>query len=727
MASNSQTEDDDHDGLKREERIVEEAKERFKLADDAFRDIRERGTEDEKFFAGDQWPEDVKRSREEDSRPILTVNKLPQFVQQITNDQRQNRPSIKVHPVDDKADVETARVYQGLIRHIEYDSNADTAYDTAFESAVKKGYGYFRVVPEYVSPLSFDQCLKIKRIADANSVLIDPHSVEPDGSDANYAFVVDRLSRDEFKTLYPKAKLSSNSEWEIGEQTTSDWVEKDSVRVAEYFYKVFEEKKLSLVQSVDPATGKIIQEAILTEDLPEVLPAGVEVVDTRTTSVPAIKWCKFNGYEILEETDWLGKYIPIVPVYGAEQFSEGKRTLKGIIRDAMDPQRMLNFWVSAETETIALAPRAPYVIAEGQIEGYENIWATANRRNHAFLPYKPTSVSGQPVGPPQRNAFQADTGAITNARMLASEDLKATTGIYDASLGARSNETSGIAIQRRNVQAQTSNFHFVDNLTRSLKHTGRILSDLIPHYYNTASTARIIGEDGEQEIVKINQVFEEHGKRRIYDLSAGKYDITVDVGPSFASKRQEAVSSMLEFIRSNPSSVQYIGDLLVKNMDWPGSQEIAERLKKVLPPNLAGDSKGGDIPPQVQAQLAQMNQIIEQLTEQLSEAQDSLDKDRYKIESDERIKMRELEAKVEIERAKLDSKESQELLRQEIDEIKAFQAYIAAEHERAEREQQQQQQVPNPAMGVPDAGGSEAGQPTGGVTPGTHMEGPELP
>jgi hypothetical protein len=651
-----------------EKKILAEAQARFKLAAEAETEIRRLALEDLEFRAGNQWPENIKRDRELDGRPCLVINRIPQFVQQVTNDQRQNRPAIKVHPVDSGADPETAKTIQGLVRHIEYNSNADVAYDTAFDSAVTGGRGFFRIITDYSNPTSFEQEILIKRISNPFSVFFDPYSKEPDGSDASFAFVEEILSPEEYKTRYPNSELARTSDWEsIGNQAPS-WMRDGSARVAEYFYKESIDETVHLL-----STGESVRDADLQSLLSNAALSGqtVEVVRSRKTSIPVIKWCKLNAVEVLEETEWPGIYIPIIPVYGNELDINGKRILEGVIRNAKDPARMYNYWASAETEAIALAPRTPFIMAEGQDEGYEGDWATANRRNHSTLKYKPVSIGGVACPPPQRNAFEPAVQAITMARMAAADDIKATTGIYDAAIGARSNETSGVAIQRRSMQAQTSNFHFVDNLTRSLRHAGRILIDLIPKVYDTARTTRIIGEDGESKVVPINQQFNDNGKEVLYQLDAGKYDITVDVGPSYASKRQEAVSSMLDVIKAYPQLAQFAGDLFVKNMDWPGAQEFADRIKKTLPPNLVDDqkNKAQEIPPQVQAQMQQMGQMVEQLTAKLHEAHDALDQKSLELESKERIELKKLEVSLEIERAKLDQKDSLALLNAEIASI----------------------------------------------------------
>jgi hypothetical protein len=368
---------------------------------------------------------------------------------------------------------------------------------------------------------------------------------------------------------------------------------------------------------------------------------------------------------------------------------------------------MYNFWVSAETEAIALAPKAPYIGAEGQFEGHEDQWDSSNRRNLAFLQYMPkTLANGQPAPPPQRNAFEAPVGAITNARMQSSEDMKATTGIYDASLGNRSNENSGIAIQRRNHQAQTNNFHYVDNLTRSLNHSGRILIELIPKIYDTPRAIRIIGENDQAEIQLINQLVMKDGEPKDLKLNHGKYDVSVSTGPSYATKRQETVDQFLQLIQSYPRLAELSGDILVKNMDVEGADEISERLKKTLPPGILeemGDDKA-KIPPEIQAQLQQMTQVIEQMTGQLNQAQDKIERKTLELESKERIEMLKAETDLRIALLKEDSADSRESFRAEINQLDQKQKVLSA------RTVAQESMAPTNV------------NPTGGPTPGEFME-----
>ncbi len=632
-----------------DEELLEQIKKNFEADEEAWRDVRKDALEDWKFRAGDQWPEAIKRDRDQDDRPCLVINKMPQYINQITNEQRQNRPSIKISPVDSFADVETAKAFQGIIKHIENSSNASVAYDNATDGAATGGLGYIRVTTDYCDDMSFDQEIQIKQVYDWASVYFDSSSKEPDGSDANHAFIHEEMSKSQFKSEYPDAKLSEMTEWtSIGDG--NDWISKNTVRVAEYFYKKF--KKTKIYQIKDPMTGQV---AVYSKDE---IPKGIafEILNEREANIPEIHWCKTNGYEILEKTIWPGKWIPIIPVYGKSLMVDGKRILESVIRHAKDSQRMYNYWASTESETIALAPKAPFIVAEGQVpKEFENIWKNANRKNIAYLPYKPVSAAGQLVGAPQRNAYEAPIGAITSARMQTNDDIKATTGIYDASMGNKSNEQSGIAIARRNAQAQTSNFHFIDNLNRSIRHVGKILVDLIPKIYDTERALRIIGEDGTEEVVTVNTIFD--GKAK-YNLGAGKYDVIVETGPSYATKRQEAAAMMIEMTKAFPQLAQIAGDLVVGNMDWPGAKEIQARIRKTLAPGLV-DEKGTDqIPEEAKAKMGQMEQMIQQLSGSLQQATDALTQKKIETESKERIETLKVNAQLEIAKAQIESKEA---------------------------------------------------------------------
>jgi hypothetical protein len=570
--------------------LLSVARSRFTQALDAESTTRRLQELDLAFLGGDQWEASIKAQRDRDRRPCFTINRLPQFVHQVTNEQRQHPPAIRIQPVDDQADVETAKILQGVIRHIEVSSHADIAYDTARQHQVGQGLGYFRVLTAYEHPLSFQQVLKIQRIRNRFSVYVDPTFQQPDGSDMQWAFVVERMPREAFEAQYGRMPEQA-AVWSGSGDT---WISPHEVQVAEYFYR--EDVRVEIAQLED---GQVLRR----RDVPE----GVPVVATRTTVVPQIWWCKINGYQVLERTRWLGQYIPIIPVIGDELVTQEGTDYIGLVRYAQDPQRLYNYWVSAETEAIALAPRAPFIGAEGQFEGHETEWANANTRNYAYLEYTPTSHGGQALPPPQRMALEPAVQAITQARMLAADDLKSTTGIYDAALGNRSNETSGVGIRARKTESDTATAHFPLNFTYALRHCGVILLDLIPKLYDRATILRIIGEDGQTQQVPVNQPFTDaNGVERLYKLGVGRYDVVISTGATYATQREEAVDRLTQLVQAFPPLLQVLGDQLIQHMDFPGAPEMAERLKLLLPPEVQG-----------QGNPAQMQQALQQMTQQL--------------------------------------------------------------------------------------------------------------
>jgi hypothetical protein len=627
---------------KREEDILSTARKRLDMAMASYSESREDELDDLKFFAGSpdnhwQWPADVLATRGAvqgqtiNARPCLTMNKLPQHVRQVTNDQRQNRPSIKVIPVDDRADVEVAGIFDGMMRHIEYISDADVAYDTACENQVTYGEGYIRLLTEYCDDTSFDQDIKIGRVRNSFSVYMDPTIQDPCGADAKWCFITEDILREDYERMFPDAApLSTLMSLGVGDQSLSQWIAQDTVRIAEYFYIDYERKTLNLYP------GNVSVVAGEPEDK-QMKAMGMKPVRTRQVDVQKVRWCKINGYEILEERDWAGRYIPVVRVVGNEFEVDGRLYLSGLVRNAKDAQRMYNYWVSQEAEMLALAPKAPFIGYAGQFEGFENQWKTANTQNWPYLEINPDATDGQgAVLPlPQRSTPpMAQTGLI-QAKMGASEDIKSTTGQYDASLGATSNERSGRAILAREKQGDTGTYHFVDNLARAVRHVGRQLVDLIPKIYDTQRIARIIGLDGETKMAKVDPTQPEPVRKivdqagividKIYNLGIGKYDVCVTTGPSYMTKRQESLDAMSQLLQGNPQLWTVAGDLFVKNMDWPGAQEMAARFAKTIDPKLLSD---GDKSPELQAaeqQIQAMGQEMEQMHQMLRNVQQSME------------------------------------------------------------------------------------------------------
>jgi Phage P22-like portal protein len=643
-----------------DKKILDLARKRFQIAEDSETEIRALALNDLEFSAGKQWPDQIKADRDSDGRPSLTINKLPQFIHQVTNEQRQNRPSIKVSPADDKGDKEIAKVFEGLIRNIQNTSNADVAYDSAFDAAVRMGRGFFRIYTDYVNQMSFDQEIRIGQIANHFAVYLDPSANEPDGSDANWGFIFDEIDKDEFKVQYPEAEISQMADWTSIGDDYLDWIDKNTCRVAEYYCKDF--KTVEIFNTIDG----VKKENELDEANKQQLRLEKK---SRFTLVATVNYYKINGFEILERSEFAAPWIPIIPVYGDRLNINGQWTYESLVRHAIDSQRMYNYWVSAETEAIALAPKAPFIAAEGQIpDEYMRDWTMASRKPISVLTYKPTDLMGVPLPPPQRNTYEPAIGAITNARAGASEDIKATTGIYDASMGNRSNETSGRAINARNIQAQVSNYHYVDNLAYSLRYAGRILVALIPKIYDAARAEKIIGIDGTEEIVLLNQMFVKGGQSQTIDLNMGKYDVVTETGPSFATKRQEAMADLIDFSKMlGPDIAGKISDLVAGQMDSPAAKELQERLRKFLPAGIVEDKDKKPLPPEVQAQLAQMEQMIQQLSEQASKAADIINNKKLELASQEKIAAQNNETKIIIEQMKIEKGMTQAAMEQALE------------------------------------------------------------
>lgn len=605
-----------------------------------------------------QWPDNIKSMRARDNRPMLTINKLKAFGRQVINDARQNKPSISVHPVDSSADPETADVFNGLIRNIEYTSNADVAYDTASECAVWGGFGYWRVVLDYAYEDAAYLDILIRRIANPLSVYGDPNSTEADSSDWDEAFVIDTLTHKQFEGQYgDRAKISvdDGAAWTgIG-----DWRTDKQVLVAEWWKREKVDRPIIVLSDgtvLDKEDAKKPEVAAL------LATNTVEVTEERVAKSCKVTQRIMSGVEVLKTTEWPGRFIPIVPVYGDEFNVDGKRYFRSLIHSAIDAQRMYNYWRSNATELVGLAPRAPFIGPKGAFLGQE--WKTANSRNHAFLEYDPKVVAAAGGAAPQRQPMDMGGAAGSLQEALnAADDVKSTIGMFDASLGARSNETSGKAILARQREGDVATFHFIDNKNRAIRHTGRILIDLIPKIYTGPRIVRVLGEDGMPENKPINQEYQApeldaNGKPamnpdgsakialRMHDLNAGKYDLAVETGPSFTTRREEAAASMTEAVRAYPESAPVILPELAKNLDWPGADKIAEKLEAQQQPQ---------IPPEVQQQIDEGAQRIQQLEAENQQLKSNAMTDEQKIASNERMKELEIASEERTARLKIES------------------------------------------------------------------------
>lgn len=713
--------------------ILATAKARYQLASDAESEIRREALIDLEFAAGNQWDADDRTARNASGlggkRPCLTFNKLTGPLNMIANEARMNPPSIEVLPVDSSSDPETARILEGMIRHIQYVSKAPQVYETMLEQSTKAGVGHSKVTTRYCGNKTFDQELRIERIINPFAVYVDPFAKEADKSDAMWAFELEWVPREDYKAEFGETELVQASFFDGGTNPAPGWISDEAVLVARYWYVEIEVKTLVAIQWPD---GKITNE--YADELPDALPAGLEYATDedgerieRDDEIRHIKMCRLNGVEILDKTDWHGQWIPIVTALGEEMWIEDKRYVFSLIRFARDPQRLYNFYRSSEAETVMLGTKAPWVGVKGAFK--DPRWQTANTVPWAYLEYEPLDIAGNPVPMPQRNLAEPPIQALSIGAAQASDDIKATTNIYDASLGARSNETSGIAIRQRQSQGGLSNFHFIDNLNRAILQCGAILCDLIPKIYDTPREVRILGEDLKEEIVKVNQRWtDDRGQEHCYDLLNGKYDVRLKIGPNYETDREKTEAMVTELARAYPPLMQMAGDLVLKNMNFRGAEQIAERLRKSLPPGLADDGKANPVE-LLAAQNQQMAQTVEELTALVQKQNEDIRTARIEAESKERIEQAKIEssdrqaalnAQVKILELneKLTSTENIALLRAEMAQLQAqindMASGRAAMETAASLEEQPPEMTPQPGPQpeAPPMGGPPEMEPT---------------
>lgn len=599
------------------EPIIQECHEFIKLVLDAEGDNRATAIQALKFGAGEQWPDDIKAARDIQKRPCLTINKTDAMVRQVTNNLRQQRPRMIVHPVGAGADQDRADVIKGMLRHIEASSGADTAYDIACDFQVRMGWGYWRLNTRYVSDTSFDQEICIDPVDNPFTVYFDPWSVLPDGSDAERVVVTDTMPKAAFRKEYP-GKQDSGQFPSLGAGDNGFiWATDKEIRIAEFWKVERVPDKLLLLSD-----GR----SIFKSQLDKKVAANVEVtiVRERDSYRRRVMFYKVTAYEVLEKREWPGKWIPIIPVYGAKLNVGGRVQRFGMIKNLIDPAMMYNFWRTSEAEIVALASKAPWLIAEGQDEGYEDEWQAANQLPLSRLKYKPKSFDdGSPVPPPMRQPPQQIPSANVTAAQNASEDLKAVAGIFDPSLGAREKDPSGKALVRHQAQSDISNFHFYDNACRSLRFTGRMCLDLIPHFYDTQRVIRVIGDDGEPDAVTINEKKRDQlgaVQKVLNDVTVGDYDVVIDTGPGYATKRLESAEGMIQLLGTplGEKIAAIADDVVVRALDFAGARELADRLAAANP--IAQQEMSADLPPeaqqivkQAQGQIQQLQQALQQL------------------------------------------------------------------------------------------------------------------
>lgn len=692
------------DETTRKSDLVKIALQQWQMCADAESDWRKKAKRDFQFRIGgneNHWDPLILADRVALNKPVITVNRMPGFLTLVSNEQRQQRPSIVVNPIGSGADVDTAEMLQGAVRHIENQSNADVAYDTGFDGMLTGGKGYWEVETDFVPDAdTWEQEIFIRPIRNSFRVYTDPSCKEPDESDADFKFVIFDIKRSEFVRRHPNLEVSKDDVFNSIGDNEKEWVSKDGVRIAKYYYRVEEEREIA-----ELSNGKIVKHEdvprnadgdYLTHDMSgNPLPT---VKRTRKRTIKRVKLAVITALDVIEERDWPGSIIPVIADIGNDIELDEHREISGIIRNCIGAQLLYNFSVTQLAEGLISAPKHTWTVAEGQTEGHEKEFELASRGNIAVLTYKAKTVDGVAVPAPQLNNYEPPVQALVLAIRQADNDLKATSSIYDASLGQRGPDESGKAILARQKQSDIANLNYTDNHARAIKLTGKVLLEIIPHIYDTPRIQRIMNPDGTIQHVGfynsakdhfqpwLNQVMQQQQPqqgnvlqfpqqtqpanpaqtqqavmqalnsnpdnqklgiaiKKVFDIGVGRYDVNVDVGPSYQSKRQESVAAIMTLVSAYPAIMPIAGDLLVGNMDWPGARQIAERLRKSLPPNLIDNP---DEDPEIALQqatqkLALSQQQMAAMGQQLLAAQDVIKQERIKYYTQLMLKRMDIE------------------------------------------------------------------------------------
>ncbi len=691
--------------------MIAEALKRFRYASESSAAQRKAILEAKNFRAGNQWPDEVKVQRQggaaiqgvaaQPQRPCLTIDRVSGPTRQVSNSVKQADFAMEVIPNGDGADVETADFLKSWMRRIQNESRADDPVGWAADGAAEGGLGWFRILSVYTDDKGFDQDLKLERIANSLTVYPDPAAVKPTRSDMRYLFLTQDMPRDEFKRIWPKAYEPTTDEFR-GDGDGESWCSEESIRVAEYWYVDYDE--VNVLELVDGTT--IID--------PKPMPEADQIKRKRCVYKPKVKWSKITCCEELESTDWVGSKIPFVPILGEEFNVDGKTVLRGVIGPAMDAQRMLNYSYSGAIEAVALAPKSPFIVAEGQVENYKTIWQNANTFNYSSLPYTPVSLDGHAVPPPQRNTAEAPIGAMVQMMATSEEAIKATTGIYDPSMGASNpSDRSGKAISALQDRAEFGISNYLDNTRNALIYAASLMLEMAPYILDRPGRiVPIHGIDDQPQMAMIGQAFQKApgGQAEpvmapnpqnpqsppqpifdkalaklkgasFYDISAGTYGVTVNVGRASTTRKREGSAALGELIRYLPPEISAaVTPSYIESLEFPGAKDIAAMAKKALPPQFQDSGDGmANLPPAIQQKLAeipQMQQAIQQAQQIIQTKQVEQDAMLKKAQMDNDTKTHivalQEQTKLVIEQAKLNQKEAQAMLEAESTRIKAY-------------------------------------------------------
>ena len=639
----------------KDEAFIEKAKKRFQYGMDQEASVRAEMLDDWKFYHGEQWRSEDRTSREDNNKPCLTISRVDQFVHQIVNDNRQNKVSFKVTPTSafnaqiQEQRQKSAELRGALIKSINYHSSSVSAIQNAFDHAVIMGRGFFRLITEYVNDKTIDQEIKVKKVQNPLNIVMDPDREEIDYSDCEWGFAIEKMKKEEFEERYPNAEFQS---WDVG-QMEEFWSNEEEVMVAEYYYFDYESDVLYQVQVEDEL--KYVYKSELIKDLPE-----SAIKSQRDVEKKVLKWCKMTSLEVLERED-IPKTdrIPIFPIIGKEEKISGQLVISGLIRKAKDSQRMYNYYSSSEAEWLADNTKAQYIGDPRTMEGYEGIWKDSNVRNIAVLPVNTIVENGVVIPYPTKTMPASVPSGFVNGKLGALDDLKGTTGIFDASMGNQGNETSGRAIIARQREGDTSNYHFTDNEGISLTSAGQVMSDWLPVIYDTARILKIVGEDDTEESVELFGT-DKNGEEIL--LGDGYFDVQSSMGPAFSTQREEALSGLLDFMNAYPESRPVIGDLVAGQMDIHNADKIAARLKLLAPPGVV-ESEDDEQSPQLVAMqqlLQQREQEMQQIMGQLQEVESKSQNEQGKLMIEgEKLKIEQFKADTDRLKAQIDQEKAE--------------------------------------------------------------------
>lgn len=615
--------------------VVPRAQKNFDFARDFEQDARKHWLDDYKFanadaYNGYQWPNEIRKTRDVDARPTLTINKTRQHCLQIINDAKQNKPGIKFRATGGGASFLSAQMYDATARHIEYQSSASLAYDMGMSFMVQAGFGWLRLRTDYADSETFNQEIFIDGVADPLTVYVDPEATG-DKLNASWGLVFEDMLRDKFVAKWPRYKEYANSS---PLKSASNWISDKKIRVAEYYEREEIKDKIYAVRQPDGTEVKVLRRSALkksdpTGELVAALEADPELPKRDVVDFKVNYYLIAGEHEIREERKvWPGKYIPLIRVVAEETQIEGKYDAKSHTRALLDPQRMYNYWSSAAVEYGALQGKTPWITAIEAIEGYETYWRTANTVNHAYLPFNGLDDQGNAIPPPKRTDPPVAAPVCLEGMRIAQTEMMLVSGQYESVMGQGSNERSGKAINERQRAGENATYHFINGMGNALRALGKQLMDLVPKVYDTKRLIAAMGEDGKefellvdpqaQQAVQKREVEQQAiAQRIVFNPNVGKYDVEADIGPAYGTKRQETFNALTLILTQAPQLTGIIGDLLLRSSDFHLADEAAERLRRMVPKYALGEGPSQS-EQALMAQVQNLNELLAKAMEELS-------------------------------------------------------------------------------------------------------------